>query len=230
METENYTCRYCKKEFRRESTLVAHLCEAKRRWQQEREIGVQMGFRAYLRFYEITQGSAKLKTYEDFVGNSFYNAFVKFGRHCQAIRCVNYTSFSDWLLKNNKKIDNWCREDIYLEWLHQYVKKENVQDALERSLQEMQTYVDENPDLRGGLRDYFKFAGPNTVCYHISTGRVSPWVVFNCDTGLEFLERLNEEQVAIVMPWIDPDFWQQKFRDYLADVEWIKTILSEARL
>ena len=61
-----YKCRYCEKDFSKESTLAVHLCEPKRRWQQEKETGVQLGLRAYLRFYEITQGSAKLKSYDDF--------------------------------------------------------------------------------------------------------------------------------------------------------------------
>lgn len=230
MTTEAYICRYCKKEFRRESTLAAHLCEAKRRWQQEKETGVQMGFRAYLRFYEITQGSARLKTYENFVDSSFYNAFVKFGRHCQSIRCVNYASYTDWLLKNNKKIDHWHHDAVYIEWLHQYIKRESVQDALERALEEMQRYTDEHPELKNGFRDYFRLAGANIVCYHISTGRVSPWVVFNCDSGVRFLETLNEEQVEIVALWIDPDFWSRKFHDYLADTEWVRKILEDAGL
>ena len=100
-----YKCRYCDKEFRKESTLTAHLCEQKRRWQQEKETGVQFGLKAYLRFYEYAQGSAKLKSYEDFVTSPYYNAFVKFGRYTQGIRCINVTNYLDWLLKNNKKID-----------------------------------------------------------------------------------------------------------------------------
>ena len=63
--SQNYKCRYCDKQFRKESTLAAHLCEPKRRWQQETETGVQFGLRAYLQFYETTQGSARLKSYED---------------------------------------------------------------------------------------------------------------------------------------------------------------------
>ena len=46
----------------------------------------------------------KIKTYDDFVNNSFYNAFVRYGRHLVGIRCVNTSAFTDWLLKNNKKI------------------------------------------------------------------------------------------------------------------------------
>ena len=104
MSEQAYTCRYCTKTFRKESSLAVHLCEQKRRYQDESDAGVQLGFRAYLRFYEITQGSARLKTYADFAESPYYRAFVKFGRYSQSIRCVNYTQFLEWLLKNNKKL------------------------------------------------------------------------------------------------------------------------------
>ena len=224
----SYKCQYCERSYSKESTLAAHLCEPKRRYQQEKEIGVQMGLQAYLRFFELTQGSAKLKTYKDMVVGPYYNAFVKFGRHCQAIRCANYKSYVDWLLKNNKKLDHWCKEDLYVEWLHQYLRVEQASDALERSLIEMQRYVDEVDGLQ--FVDYFRYGNDNRICFHISNGRVSPWIVFNCKSGIEFLERLNEEQVATILSWIEPDYWQRKFVDYMADKEWTSMILEEAGL
>lgn len=226
----SYTCQYCKKSYAKESTLTAHLCEPKRRWQQEKEQGVQLGLKAYLRFYEISQGSAKLKSYADFVESPFYSAFVKFGRHLVAIRAVNTTSFIDWLLKNNKKLDNWTSDKLYLEWLQQYSKKESVQDALERALKEMQDYADNDLILQDSFSNYFKLGSRNRIVNHIQNGRVSPWVVFNCASGIDFLSSLNEEQIVIIMPWIDPDFWQRKFKDYAADTEWVKDILQKAGL
>lgn len=227
---KSYKCRYCDKSFTKESTLSVHVCEPKRRWQQEKETGVQLGLKAYLRFYETTQGSAKLKSYEDFVTSPYYRAFVKFGRYCQDIRCINFTSFLDWLLKNNKKIDNWCRDTVYGEWLSDYIKREAVQDALERALKEMQEYADANPELKNGFTDYFRYGNANRICFHISTGRISPWVVYNCATGVDFLDNLDEGQIQMVLPWIDPGHWQRKFTDYLADTEWVKDILKQAGL
>jgi len=224
------TCKYCQKEFRKESTLVAHLCESKRRWQQEKDVGVQLGMRAYLRFYELSQGSAKLKSYEDFVNSSYYIAFVKFGRYMVDIRTVNAAKFTDWLLKNNKKLDHWCKETLYLEWLADYIKREPVQDALERALKEMQEYADTSQTLAGDFSHYFLHGNGNRICHHISSGRVSPWVVYNSSSGVAFLDTLNQEQLQIVLPWIDPDFWQQKFKDYAADTEWVKDILQKAGL
>jgi hypothetical protein len=226
----SFTCRYCNKSYSKESTLLAHLCEQKRRWQQEKETGVQIGLRAYLRFYETTQGSAKLKSYEDFVASSYYNAFVKYGRYLVAIRAINTNSFTDWLLKNNKKLDYWCKDSLYEQWLYDYIKREAVQDAMERALKEMESYADDHPELKNGYRDYFRFGNSNRICHHITTGRISPWVIFNCVSGVEFLENLSEEQLAIILPWIDPDHWQKKFQDYMADKEWVKDILSKAGL
>ena len=230
MTTETYKCKYCEKDFRKESSLAVHLCEPKRRWQQEKEVGVQLGLKAYLRFYEVTQGSARLKSYADFVSSPYYNAFVKHGRYCQSIRCINFANFLDWLLRNNKKIDNWCSDKLYEEWMHDYLRKEAVQDALERALKEMQDYADDHPDLKNGFSDYFRYGNSNRVVHHITTGRISPWIVYNCASGVDFLGNLSEEQVGMIIPWIDPTFWNKKFQDYLADSLWVKDILIKADL
>jgi len=226
----SFVCKYCNKSYLKESTLIAHMCEPKRRWQQQNETGVQLGFKSYLRFYEITQGSAKLKTYEDFASSSFYLAFVKYGRHLIAIKAVNTGSFTEWLIKNNKKLDHWCKDALYLEWLHQYLKKESVQDALERALNEMQTYADSDSILQNNFTNYFKLGSGNRIVHHISNGRISPWIVYNSDSGVKWLSDLTKEQLGIIMEWIDPEFWQKKFKDYAADAEWVKDILQKAGL
>lgn len=226
---QSYKCRYCQKDFRKESTLAAHLCEPKRRWQQEKETGVQLGLRAYLRFYEITQGSARLKSYEDFVTSPYYNAFVKFGRHLVGIRAVNPNSYLEWLLKNNKKLDHWCRDSFYDEWLLDYLRKENPQDALERGMKEMQLYAEEHSDL-ASYAHFFLYGNSNAVLHRILNGRISPWIVYNSSSGVGFLEKLNQEQTVMILPYIDPDYWTRRFIDYAADVEWCKHILKEAGL
>jgi hypothetical protein len=221
----SYICKYCKLSFQRESTLAVHVCEPKRRAQQENDPAVQLGFKAYLRFYELSQGSAKLKTYEDFCQSPYYTAFVKFGRHTRAIRALKLTQFVDWLLKNNKKLDHWCKDSYYAEFLLTILKTEQASDALTRFLEQAQDLADKaNIDIKDILR-----SGPkNTLCYEITQGRISAWVLYNTNSGLEFLENLNSEQEALIIAFIDPDFWSKRFRDYKADAEWIRHILTEA--
>jgi len=226
----SYTCKYCDKSYRKESTLAAHLCEPKRRVQQESETGVQFGLRAYKRFYEMTQGSARNKDYADFCKSPYYNAFVKFGRYCVDIRAINFMNFCEWLLQNNKKIDHWTKDKLYQEWMLHYVKREQAQDALERGVKEMLAYCEDHEELKNGVADYFRYANSNRICHHISTGRVSAWLVFNCDSGVDFLDTLNEEQLQIIYPYIDPEYWQRRFTDFVADTEWVKQALKDIGL
>lgn len=226
----NFVCQFCSKKYTKESTLASHLCEPKRRHKQKNEQGVQIGFNAYLRFYEKTQGSAKLKTYDDFSNSNFYIAFVRYGRYLIDIRAVNVKSFTDWLLDHNHKLDHWTKEKLYLTWLHEYIKKEPVQDAIERALKEMQDYSDSVTELEGAFNNYFRLANSNRVCYHIETGRISPWVIYNSQTGVKWLENINQEQLQKILLWIDPIYWDKKFKDYIADTEWCKMILEKAGL
>lgn len=222
-------CSFCKKTFQRESSLEVHLCEAKRRWRERDERGVRLGLMAYLKFYEFHQGSSQLKTFEDFAASNYYRAFVKFGRYCVDSRVINPLLFMEWLLKNNRRIDYWCRDSYYGEWLNEYIRVESVQDALERALREMQEYADGHSGL-ADFSHYFRYGNTNRICHHITTGRVSPWVVYNCASGVDWLENLNRDALAIVLPVIDPDFWRRKFETFPADVEWCKHILHEAGL
>lgn len=225
-----FVCKFCNKAFVKESTLMSHMCEKKRRHQQEKETGVQWGLQAYLMFYNSTQMSAKVKSYEDFCESSYYLAFVKFGRYCVDVRCVNFLSYMQWLLKNNKKLDNWASDRLYEEWLVEYMRKESVQDALERSLKEMQEYAETHPELKNGFVDYFRYGNVNRIIHHISTGRISPWSIFNCASGVEFLGALTQDQVGMIIDWISPDQWNSRFQDSAADVAWARQILQTAGL
>lgn len=224
IETE-YRCRYCDKIFRRENSLAVHLCEPKRRQQEKNEVGVQIGLQAYLKFYEITQGSARLKTFDDFAQSPYYRSFVKFGRHCQAIRAINVPRFTEWVIRQNKKIDHWCKDTIYTEYLSEYLRSENITDALERAIN---VSVEWSESRQYPSHDYLRFGNDNMICYAVSSGRISAWILYNCVSGQEFLSRINQEQISMIWPVIDADFWQKKFRDYPADTEYVREIMTKA--
>lgn len=230
MNTETLTkiehsCRYCNRSFQRESSLAVHLCEAKKRHLEQHEVGVQLGLQAYLRFYEITQGSAKSKTFDDFARSPYYRAFVKFGRYCVSIRAVNTLRFIEWVVRQNKKIDYWCKDVIYTEYLTQYLKEENVVDALARAVEQSMAWEEETGY---PAKDYLRHGNSNLLCYAISSGRVSAWVLYNSASGLEFLERINKDQIAMIWSIIDADFWQKRFQDYPEDQEYARDILLKA--
>jgi hypothetical protein len=226
MTTEvRYQCQYCEREFTKETTLSAHLCEPKRRHQARGEKGVQLGLQAYLKFYEYSQGSARLKTWDDFAKSPYYRAFVKFGRYCQSSYVINPVRFMDWLLKNNKKIDYWCQDTNYNEYLTEYLQLEAVADALSRSIEYSIDWSEKNS---AQPCDCLRYGNRNVLCHAVATGRISPWAIYNCASGQEFLNELSSEQVAMIWPYINADRWQQRFANYRADQEYAQEILKQA--
>lgn len=223
-------CHFCGKDFRRLTTLSAHLCEPKRRAQQENDRGVQIGYRSWVKFFDTNVSAARRRTYEDFSSSPYYSAFVKFGQYCVSIRAIDVEGFLDWLLKNNKKLDQWCRDSFYDEWLEGFLRRESVEDALARSLETMQEYAQDYPDLKNGFVDYFRYGNSNRIMHHITTGRVSPWAVYHSASGVDFLTALSDAQVALILNWIDPDYWNTLFRDRPEDAVWAKKILDQAGL
>lgn len=218
----SYTCQHCNRSFVKESSLAVHSCEHKRRYMERDEVGVQLGLQAYLKFYELTQGSGKSKTWDQFSKSPYYRAFIKFGRHCQSIRAVNTARFVEWLIKQNKKIDHWCKDAVYGEYLMEYLRAESVTDALTRAVEAAQAWQEEtgNP-----IQDYLRYGNDNALCYAVTTGRVSAWILYNCASGKEFLTRINQEQVAMIWPFIDSDVWGKKFKEYSDDTDYVKNIL-----
>ena len=221
----DHKCQYCGKGFIKESTLAAHQCEPKRRAQQKTDIGVSLGYQTWIRFYEVTQGSAKLKTYDDFAKSQFYAAFVKFGRYCHSIRAINVNRFIDFVIKNNFKLDHWTREQIYDRYLIELLKTEAVEDALSRAIEHMQQWADE---FQENYYDYFRKTTTNRLVKNIKNGRISLWVIYCSDSGNELLAAMTEDQIAMVWAYIDTDFWQKKLRDYVADAELARQVLKQA--
>jgi hypothetical protein len=57
---------------------------------------------------------------------------------------------------------------------------------------------------------------------------MSPWIIYNCESGQQFLQNINSEQLAMIWPYIDSDAWQKRFADYSADQEYAREILTKA--
>lgn len=219
-----YRCDFCQREFQRETSLMVHMCETKRRNQERHERGVELGLQAFLRFYETLQGSSRLKGWEDFVSSSYYKAFVKWGRYCVNTRVINPARYLDWLLKQNKKIDRWASDTIYTEYLLQYLPVEAVQDAIGRA----RDWSEDWSERTGSpARDFLRYGNSNAICHAVATGRISAWVLYNSDSGRAWLADLSSEQMQIVWPYIDSDVWSRRFQQYPADQAWAEAVSTE---
>lgn len=225
MSTENLTnnsdehrCTFCDRVFRAERTLLAHVCEQKKRSQERTDPVGQLAFMSYQRFYQLTQGG-KDRTWDQFAKSAYYLAFMKFARYMRTVDAVNPMLFIDWVIKKQIKLDHWARDTTYTKYLVEYIKTEGADSAVERSFTTMQKWADEQA---ASFEHYLTYANPNRIVSDLSNGRISPWLLWATKTGREFLAKLNEDQLNAIATVIDPDHWKRRLKDWPVDLETVK--------
>lgn len=227
LQTSSYKCVYCGKDFAKEKTLAVHICEQKRRHLSKNEKHVQAGLLTYQRFYEITQKTKTPKTFDEFATSPYYTAFVKFGSFLVNTAPIYPERFIDYVITSGVKLDHWCRDELYDTYIAELIKKEPADGAIQRTIQTMMDWADKNS---AQWEHYFAYVNLNRAAHDIKEGLVSPWIVLNTKSGKELLQRMNDEQLEIVGPVIDPQFWIRRFKALPADIELVKDIVKEAKI
>lgn len=225
-ETDSqHSCEFCNRKFVRERTLLSHICETKHRWLERDRVGNRLGYQSFLQFYKKHSASKKVKPYEEFIKSAYYTAFVKFGNYCVSVNVININRFVDWLLGNNIKLDNWSTDNNYTKFLIEYLRIENPFDALARSVEHC-AEIAEAENIQPN--DILRYASPNKICYAISTGKISPWMLYQSDSGVRFLDTLNQDHVKIIIDYINPEQWALKFHREPELTKQVKQLLTEA--
>jgi hypothetical protein len=222
-----YTCQYCGHKFSKEKTLAVHICEQKRRALAKTEKHVVLGYDTYNRFYRKTQNSRQDKTYEDFAKSPYYNAFIKFGSFVNNVNPLYPDRFIDWVVVSGVKLDHWCREELYEQYVLDLIKSETVETALQRSISHMMSWADEH---NAKWNHYFLYVSLSRASYDIKDGKVSPWIILNSPSGKAMLQKFSDEQLVGVQNIIDPQFWVNKFKKLPADVELVRQVVKESIL
>jgi hypothetical protein len=223
----SYKCEYCEKEFVKEKTLAVHVCEQKRRHLSKTEKHVQAGLLTYQRFYEITQKGKSQKTFDDFASSPYYTAFVKFGSFLVNTAPIYPERFIDYVITSGVKLDHWCRDALYEAYISELIKSEPADGAIQRTIKTMMDWGEQN---NAPWEHYFQYVNLNRATHDIKEGLISPWIILNTKSGKDMLKKMNDEQLEIVGPVIDPQLWIRRFKSLPADLELVKDIVKEAKI
>lgn len=223
----NYKCLHCGKSFAKEKTLVVHVCEQKRRHMGKNEKHVQAGLLTYQKFYEITQKGRQPKTFDEFALSPYYTAFVKFGSFMINTSPIYPERFIEYVIKSGVKLDHWCRDELYDQYILELIKIEPADGAIQRTIQTMMNWADKNS---APWEHYFQYVNLNRATHDIKEGLVSPWLILHTKSGKDMLTRMNDEQLEIIGAVIDPQYWIRRFKSLPADVELVKDIVKEAKI
>lgn len=223
---EVFKCEFCKAEFTRESVLLVHMCEKKRRWLWRDEKYIRIGFMAYQKFYELCMYSKKEKTYKDFMNSKQFNSFAKFGKYLVDINAVKPEKFVEFVIKANIKVNDWTADWVYETWVRELAKKEQPDEAVKRNILLMEQWARETGD---EWYNFFRNISTTLATQWIRTGRISPWVLYT-SVGGQLIDRMTDEQLNMIKDFINPTFWKQKIAQYKDDLKYYDKILKEAGL
>jgi hypothetical protein len=226
--SQPYNCSYCGKGFMQEKTLFVHVCEQKRRALARSDKHVILGFDTFQKFYKLAQPNSKQeKTYEDFCKSSYYNAFVKFGSFVSNVNPLYPERFIDYVVRSGIKLDHWCRDELYDEYVFDLIRKETAETALQRSIGTMMDWADLH---NAQWNHYFLYVSLSRACYDIKDGKISPWLLLNSSNGKDMLKKFNDEQLNHIQKIIDLPFWINKFKKLPEDVKLVKDVVKESNI
>lgn len=224
---QKHVCKYCEKSFHKESTLATHMCVKKQRTLDLDSAGSRFGFRTFQRFFEITSHSKRTKSTTEFIESPYYIQFVKFGNYIAMLKPVHMDQFVDFVLKSGVRLSDWTSELLYKSYIIDLVKKEPPVSAAERTITYIIEWSEEN---KTDFAKFFSVVSANEGAYMISTGKISPWVLYLCNGGEDLMDQFNEDHSKMIGDIIDPGFWMQKFKRESADVDFIRTLLEQSGL
>ena len=225
--SDDLTCKWCDKSFRTERTLAAHMCPRKRRWADRDMTHVRLAYRTFQMFYDLNTNSSKPKTMEDFIRSQYYEGFTKFGRSCIRNEYMDPEKFAEWLIREGKKLQDWNKDQMYNDYLLEFVKKEPGMRALERTITYFATWAEENAT---DFNQYFRTVSTNRAVHDIRSAKVSPWVLHLSESGVELLSRMNAEQIEIIKPLINVEFWVRVFTKSKEETDEVEAMCTQAGL
>lgn len=203
------------------------MCETKRRW-SERDMQInRYAHGSWVFYYKRYHPQITKLDYMDFITNLFYLPFIKFATFCINNHVVNIHSYMEYLVSHKITVDKWAHDEFYTKFITNYLKTEDSHDAIKRSINTLEEMCKEQ-NIK--VSDAFNYLNENKLCQKIYQGTISPWLLYNSESAMDFMNRLNDDQVKLIYDFINPDIWRLKiFREANSDNK-IKSLVKEYHL
>jgi hypothetical protein len=223
-----YKCKYCGKDFVRESTLAGHLCENKRRVLAKDLKQNRIAYQSWLLFRRLTIANVKHdKDYEEFVSNKYFMGFMKLAKHIIDLNLEDPEGFVKYIIMNSVPMHKWQTALVYESYVKDRTKKETVERAIERSVLNMKAWGERT---NNSWEDYFQKVSTPDAVQDIRMGRISPWCTFATDQGSRLIDRLEPGQIQQLVEYIEPQSWRVKVKRHQQDANWVQLVFNKAEI
>ena len=221
---KKFQCKFCNKIFSREESLLTHICEKKRRFNERNNRINIVAFNCWKMFMENIQLKKESLDYEEFMNSKLYTGFIKYARHLKDLNVIDSNEYTKFLISNNISIKDLNKDYPYESYMRQTLAKESPDKAIERGLFLIEEWAETN---NSDMRSFFEKINTQKAVYLITTGKISPWMIFCSDNSEKLLNRLTPEQMTIVNNFIDSSRWKVKIQKFNDEFNRIKNTLKE---
>ena len=115
---------------------------------------------------------------------------------------------------------------MYEIFLINWTRSEPIWDAVSRNIETLTEWSEET---NNNLNEYFTKASDAKIISEIVKAKITGWILFGSDTGVNWLDTLLPEQLQSIYKWIDPEIWNRKM-DANPEFESVKSMLNELHL
>ena len=224
----SYKCKYCNKSFAKETTLISHMCEQKRRALAKDDKQNRIAYQLWLQYRRLSMANVKHdKPYEEFTTNKYFTGFMKLAKRIIDLNIRPPEDFLRFIVMNSVKMHDWCKDFVYEEYIKSMLKSESVDRAVERSILYMKEWAESTGN---NWQEYFVKVPTTLAMNDIKMGRISPWCTFATDQGSRLIDRMDETEVVSLIDYLEPKSWKVRVKRQAQDASWIQEVFNQAEI
>jgi hypothetical protein len=218
-------CDFCNKRYPLDYLQRKHRCERMKRFHRRDEEIERLAYKVYTEFQKVNFN--RPVDAMTFVKDRYYNDFIKFSKYIRDINSISDSEYIDYVIRKRLPVTTWWQDTTYEKFVTEVILKETPYRALERTLVMCSKWGIQYDDQ---WQNTFRNISTGLAVQWITSGRLSPWVIFNCESGRNLLGRLSDEQLALVGPRLSVGLWRGKFERHPEEINDIQQLLREEGL
>lgn len=217
----SHVCSFCKKRFKRESTLLKHECEPKRRYQLQDSEQVRLAHRLFNQFQLFSKHKPVIK--EDFLTSYYFKPFERFALFLIGKKCFAPEEYLTFCLKNQYLMRAWFNHELYDHFIKVQVMFEDPETGIHRTLKTILQYSD-------STKDFFETIPCTLAASWIKDGDISPWVFKIMRSSKALSDRWTELDLIDINEYLIDRHWDLRAKKFKDEITEIQRMLQEHNL
>lgn len=215
-----YTCKFCKKTFAREGTVLTHKCAIRERMQME---DTRVGMYAMSiwkkwreRYHIRIKEDPSMSLFHKFATSSEYTSFMILAQSISSKNPVESDLFCDYILSNGIPSHRWGSDELREEWVMHYTSSENPLRGMQRTIASLIEWQNETGNQ---WNTPYENMSTGRFMLWVELGKLSPWWIYLCPRTTEILDRLTDEEFEFITKFISKDKWIPLMQRYQGEVQ-----------